>query len=99
MGSKRAANVALGLVTGLLATLALQSFLSPASSQIVVLGVIAGLLAVLVLEPLRQPQSGAIEYKILPVGALDQATLDHAGKEGWQLVCIDSTAANCVFKR
>ena len=99
MKSNRVITIGLGLVTGLLATLILQSFMNTGSSQTIVLGVIAGLLVVLVLERLMHAARKTFEYKVIAVSALDEPTLNELGKEGWDLVCIDSAAARGVFKR
>lgn len=99
MKSNRVSNVVLGLVTGLLATLILQSFLNTGSSQTIVLGVIAGLLVVLVLLPLMHRGPVPVEYKLVAVSALDEPALRELGKEGWNLAWIDPTAARGVFKR
>ncbi len=95
--SSRVVNLILGLILGLLVLLVLQSFRPVISTDTVLLGVIAGLMAVLVVQPTSRLSDKMIQYKVVAGTSLDQAALDELGKEGWALVCADSTRSGYIF--
>ena len=97
--TSRVGNVILGLILALLAVLVVQSFRTQTSAQTVLLGVVAGLMAVVVMQSARWGTDTTIEYKTVPPGSLDASTLERFGREGWRLICVDSTGAGYIFTR
>jgi hypothetical protein len=88
------------LILLLLAVLVWQSFAQRSvSTQTVLLGVVAGLMAMVVMQSSRLGSDIPVEYKTVPVGSLTDATLQQCGKEGWRLICIDTSGAGYIFTR
>ena len=93
-------NIISLLIVGLLVLLVVQSFmLGTAATQTVLLGVLAGLMAVVVMQSARWSSGNSVEYKMIPAGKLNESTLQECGKEGWRLVCVDTSGASYIFTR
>jgi hypothetical protein len=98
--ANRISNVISILIVALLVLLVIQSFMfRAAATQTVLLGVLAGLMAVVVMQSARWASDNSVEYKTVPVGAINESTLQECGKEGWRLVCVDTSGAGYIFTR
>jgi len=93
-------NVIGVLILILLLVLVWQSLmLRTATTQTVLLGVLAGLMAMVVMQSARLSANSPVEYKTVPVGAVNDSMLQQFGKEGWRLTCIDASGAGYIFTR